>query len=176
MQHSELVSALAKPGQDIIADMQPDKAHILHMAIGISGEVGELVEAIMLNDTVTQLEELGDLEFYFEGMCQGMGFENVELSQTDLVGFDVKSMLIDLSITASEILDTAKRMAIYNDDSQSMKMAENMDRYRIVISRVYHKLGIAREEARAKNIEKLSKRYASMSYSNAQAKSRADKG
>ena len=41
-----LVAALKKPGAHIIAELVPKKASALHMAIGISGEAGELLDAI----------------------------------------------------------------------------------------------------------------------------------
>ncbi len=50
------------------------------MAIGISGEAGELLDAIKKQviyrkplDRENVLEELGDLEFYMEGIRQGLG-------------------------------------------------------------------------------------------------------
>lgn len=48
----------------------------LHMAVGISGEAGELIDAIKKewvynkpSDTLNIREELGDLLFYIQGMC-----------------------------------------------------------------------------------------------------------
>jgi NTP pyrophosphatase (non-canonical NTP hydrolase) len=72
---SDMVRALAKPGADIVASLTPEKAHLLHMAIGIAGEAGELLDAIKkyviynkAPDLKNIVEELGDLEFYMEGM------------------------------------------------------------------------------------------------------------
>jgi len=77
--YSEMVKALAKPGQQIIEQQTANQAHIQHMAIGISGEAGELLDAIKRNsiyqkplDLVNVIEELGDLEFYMEGLRQGL--------------------------------------------------------------------------------------------------------
>lgn len=114
MNHADLVKALAKPGADIVASLTPETAHLLHMAVGVSGEAGELLDAVKKAsiyvkpiDRENVIEELGDLEFYMEGLRQG--------------------------------------------------------------------LGITREETLAHNVAKLSKRYASGSYSNQQAQERADK-
>ena len=80
--HSEMVTDLAKPGADILATLTPEKAHLLHMAIGISGEAGELLDAIkkyvIYNkelDVENVVEELGDLEFYIEGLRQGVNLD-----------------------------------------------------------------------------------------------------
>lgn len=84
--HSDMVAALAKPGADIVASLTPEKAHLLHMAVGIAGEAGELLDAIkkavVYNkplDLENVVEELGDLEFYMEGLRQGV---NVTREQT----------------------------------------------------------------------------------------------
>lgn len=79
-EHHELVRALAKPGITIVASLTPDTAHQLHMAVGISGEAGELLDAVKKAaiyckqiDLNNVIEELGDLEFYMEGLRQGLG-------------------------------------------------------------------------------------------------------
>jgi len=75
MNHAELVANLTKPGSAIKKEITPFDCHILHMAIGVSGEAGELLDAIkkaviyrkpIALDNV--IEELGDLEFYMEGL------------------------------------------------------------------------------------------------------------
>ena len=73
--HSEMVEALAKPGHEFLLTMSPQDCHILHMAVGISGESGELLDAIKKAviyrkpiDIENVIEELGDLEFYMEGL------------------------------------------------------------------------------------------------------------
>jgi NTP pyrophosphatase (non-canonical NTP hydrolase) len=84
--HPELVQALAKPGADIVATLTPADAHSLHMAVGISGEAGELLDAVKKAaiyrkpiDRANVVEELGDLEFYMEGLRQGLGITRQEV-------------------------------------------------------------------------------------------------
>jgi len=81
----EMVANLVKDGQAIIDDMTPAKAHELHMAVGISGEAGELLDAIkkyvIYNkalDRENVIEELGDIEFYMEGLRQSFGITRQE--------------------------------------------------------------------------------------------------
>jgi NTP pyrophosphatase (non-canonical NTP hydrolase) len=78
--HPELVKALAKSGQSIIMGLTPENAHRLHMALGICGEAGELLDAIKKAaiyqkgiDIENVIEELGDLEFYMEGLRASLG-------------------------------------------------------------------------------------------------------
>lgn len=44
--HQDLVAALVKPGADIQDTLTPGKVHLLHMALGIVTEAGELADAI----------------------------------------------------------------------------------------------------------------------------------
>ncbi len=78
--HAEMVTALAKSGETIVAEISGNEAHMLHMAIGIAGESGELLDAVKKNviyrkplDLENVIEELGDLEFYLEGIRQAVG-------------------------------------------------------------------------------------------------------
>lgn len=74
-QHAELVSRLSKPGADIISGLDPNKMHLLHMVVGISGEAGELLDAVKKHciynkelDIENVAEEIGDLFFYIQGI------------------------------------------------------------------------------------------------------------
>ena len=81
----EMVKGLAKNGDTIAEELTGADAHLAHMAIGISGEAGELLDAIKKAtiyrkpiDLENVVEELGDLEFYMEGLRQGLGITREE--------------------------------------------------------------------------------------------------
>ena len=83
--HSMMVRVLAKSGEQIRAELTTEQAHALHMAVGISGESGELLDAVKKGaiyqkpfDRENIIEELGDLEFYMEGLRQGFGITREE--------------------------------------------------------------------------------------------------
>lgn len=89
--HGNLVLALAKPGHTIAAELMPADCHLIHMAIGISGESGELLDAIKKAviyrkplDRANVVEELGDLEFYMEGLRQGLGITREEVLEANI--------------------------------------------------------------------------------------------
>ncbi|MBE1301580.1 MAG: nucleotide pyrophosphohydrolase [Alteromonadaceae bacterium] len=89
--HADMVNALAKPGEQIAEEINADDAHLMHMAIGISGEAGELLDAIKKRviyrkdlDMVNVIEELGDLEFYMEGLRQGLGITREQCLQANI--------------------------------------------------------------------------------------------
>lgn len=63
-----------------------DQAELLHAAIGIAGEAGELLDAVRKHvfdgqplDRENVIEELGDLCFYLEAACQAIGVSRVEI-------------------------------------------------------------------------------------------------
>lgn len=75
--YSKFVQSRTKPGYDIGKHLasNPDLAHLLHMAVGVAGEAGELLDAVkkaaVYNkplDITNVIEELGDLEFYMQGI------------------------------------------------------------------------------------------------------------
>jgi len=74
-EYSEFVASRLKNPEDI--SLTPEQKNLIHLAFGISGEAGELLDAIKKHciygkelDYVNVAEELGDLEFFMEAMRQ----------------------------------------------------------------------------------------------------------
>ena len=95
--YAEMVKALAKDGDAIVASLTGEDAHIMHMAIGVSGEAGELLDAIKKPviyrkpiDRENVIEELGDLEFYMEGLRQGLGITREETLEANIAKLGVR--------------------------------------------------------------------------------------
>lgn len=95
--HWDLVLALAKPGGAIIDDLSPWSAHLLHMAVGASGEAGELLDAIKKVaiyarpvDRANVVEELGDLEFYLRGLREALGISREETLAANIAKLSVR--------------------------------------------------------------------------------------
>lgn len=85
MKFKEMVTLLTKPGVDIIISLTAGRADLWHMATGIAGEGGELLDAIKKHvvynkdlDKENVIEELGDLEFFMEGLRQNLGITREE--------------------------------------------------------------------------------------------------
>lgn len=73
--YSDFVWSRTKTGEAIIEGLSWEKAELLHAAIGICGEAGELLDAIKKHviygkplDRVNVIEELGDIEFCLQMM------------------------------------------------------------------------------------------------------------
>lgn len=95
--HPDMVRSLVKPGAAIIAALTPESANLWHHATGISGEAGELLDAIkkvvVYNkplDRANVIEELGDLEFYMEGLRQGLGITREETIEGNIAKLSVR--------------------------------------------------------------------------------------
>jgi len=85
LMHRQMVETLFKPGKEILDTLTPLRCEVLHAAVGVSGESGELLDAIkkwiFYNKTVDRenvVEELGDLEFYMEAIRSKMGINREE--------------------------------------------------------------------------------------------------
>ncbi len=83
--HAAMVARLAKPGEAILAVMTPRGADLLHGAVGVSGEAGELLDAVKKHvvynkglDRENIVEELGDMEFYMEMVRRNIGISREE--------------------------------------------------------------------------------------------------
>ena len=91
VQYDIMVKALLKSGKDIQETMTASKANLVHLALGIAGEAGEVVDAIKKSaiynkplDRENIIEELGDLEFYMEGLRQAIGVTRKEVIDTNV--------------------------------------------------------------------------------------------
>jgi NTP pyrophosphatase (non-canonical NTP hydrolase) len=107
--HPQLVQALVKPGEAIVASLTPDDAHLLHMTIGVSGEAGELLDAVKKAviyrkplDRQNVIEELGDLEFYLEGIRAALGVTREECLEANIDKLSVRYKGLSYSDTAAQ--------------------------------------------------------------------------
>lgn len=77
--YTEMVRVLAKPGDDILDSLNSRDCHLLHMVVGVSGEAGELLDAVKRAviyrkqiDIENVREEVGDIMFYLTGLCDSL--------------------------------------------------------------------------------------------------------
>lgn len=183
----DFVLKLAKPGGQILKGIglnsfgdlpfptkAVESAHLLHMAIGVVGEVIELQPAFYADDDMNIREEIGDILFFLVGMRRQV-FPEFSLHHLPLAEqyMDYNGLLR----SAGDLLDQTKKLIIYNDQSedrrQQLKTAYALlwD-YFIPFLRYYFN---SIQEAIDENVRKLSIRYAQLQYSDEAAKLRADK-
>jgi NTP pyrophosphatase (non-canonical NTP hydrolase) len=73
--YQQFVNSIVKPGAEIVRQLTPQQAHLLHMAVGVSGEAGELLDEVKKHcvyqkqiDIPHIIEEAGDILFYLTGL------------------------------------------------------------------------------------------------------------
>lgn len=89
--HTKMVLALSKTGEEIAKEIDPIKANLLHHAVGVAGEAGELLDAVKKNfiynkpvDRANIIEELGDLEFYMAGVREALAITREQTLQANM--------------------------------------------------------------------------------------------
>jgi hypothetical protein len=169
-QHSDMVKNLVNPGASILAHLTPFSVHLIHAALGIAGEVGEILDA---TDDANALEESGDLLFYCRELRERCALPAYTRT------FDVET---GLPTYAGEVVDVVKRLTMYNmrmTDAFGMRLLSALDGIESWVEHMLHKMGKTREDSLRHNIHKLltgpNARFATGSYSDAQAHGRADK-
>tara|TARA_R110000824_G_scaffold265911_1_gene454844 strand:- start:420 stop:809 length:390 start_codon:yes stop_codon:yes gene_type:complete len=90
-----MVQRLSKDGGEIVESLSPEGAHLWHMASALCGEAGELFDAIKKHviyekdlDMMNVIEELGDLEFYMEGLRSSLQITRGEILARNLLKLD----------------------------------------------------------------------------------------
>jgi len=90
--YEEFVSALVKPGKDIAKSITPEEANLWHLATGAAGEGGELLDAVKKHviykkelDRENIIEELGDIEFYCQGIRTAIGVTREEVIEYNMI-------------------------------------------------------------------------------------------
>lgn len=171
--HIQLVKDLAKPGNDILQQLTAEDCHILHMLIGVIGEVLELELAVITQDheltAAEVIEELGDIEFFLTGLCISLNVDPGADESTNKVG-----TLAQLRIAAEDLLTVIKRYIIYNQRDKYDELRKALEHFRKCLRTYYITHDISQGEVLHKNIMKLRKRYGE-TYSDAAAKARKDK-
>lgn len=184
-EYTQMVKDLAKPGEAIIASLNPHSAHLLHMAIGIAGEAGEKLEAILAGDMVNLKEECGDLEFYIEGMMMvdDIADQVGSLRLADVHDY-IKSLGTVLSrelvlIVSLRLLDYIKKMSVYVKPIDLPNVCMQLAALRVLLDDLYTRHMMSRDSILDGNVHKLLKgnkaRYKAGKYSDEQAQARADK-
>ena len=184
-----MVTALVKPGSDILASLTPAKCNLIHMTWGITGEFLEICQAMDDTSFVSipgkslenLIEELGDMEFFCEGFMQEMGWSYVEIIEASINAPSVSGYNNYLN-AVEKVADIMKKHLMYNKpltDEQLSTLKYNLARICQENVELMLLAGITREEALEVNMQKLTKgdtaRYKTGSYSDQQAKDRADK-
>jgi len=101
---TKMTLALAKDGSQIKQELTPEQTNLIHMVIGISGEAGELLDAVKKHtiyqkplDVVNVKEEIGDIFFYLFNLIDSLGLTFEEIIQGNMDKLSVRYSSVSYS-------------------------------------------------------------------------------
>lgn len=171
----EMVKRLLKPGAMIVAQLDADKADLLHCAVGVMDEVVELMVAIEAKDYENVIEECGDIYFYGAGIELNLGCMLPERGPHKVIPSHPKTMIKTMLKHAGELLDLVKKRTIFNKEVAAVDITQHLGIIYAYMRVMLREMGYTPDYVRDKNIEKLGVRHASGVYSDAGQNARADK-
>jgi NTP pyrophosphatase (non-canonical NTP hydrolase) len=125
--YEQFVQSIVKPGHDILVQLTPLQASVLHMAVGVSGEAGELLDAVKKHavyqkqlDIDNVREEAGDILFYLTGLLNELGLtlnECIEANVEKLSKrYPEKRYTNEAAIARADKLDVIEEPVVLKDD------------------------------------------------------------
>lgn len=179
--HQGMVLALSKSNEDILRDLATGHnfADMLHMAIGMAGEIGEVSELVVVEpDRDKLIIELGDVEYYLAGLCKTVGFSLEVLYKVGYGNYlrntDVERSALLCMMSGLAVLDSIKKTTMSLKELDTGLITLELSYVLAYLEHIRNHFKITREEVLEANIAKLSKRYSKGTYSNQQARERAD--
>jgi NTP pyrophosphatase (non-canonical NTP hydrolase) len=126
--YEQFVQSIIKPGHDILVQLTPLQASILHMAVGVSGEAGELLDAVKKHaiyqkplDFDNVREEAGDILFYLTGLLNELGLTINECMEANVEKlskrYPEKRYTNEAAIARADKLDVVEEPVVLNDDA-----------------------------------------------------------
>jgi len=168
-EHAAMVSSLMKNPDELQASSTPLKWALIHAVFGIAGELAELED---YSDKDNLVEESGDILFYCRNLRQVLNLPEYSAG-------NIKP--VSAFVLAGDLLDVAKRIAIYSYEITDERLAtftEIVDNVEHVVEQALASYGITREQALSANLDKLltgAKARYKAGYSDAAAQARVDK-
>ena len=125
--YEQFVQSIVKPGHDILVQLTPLQASILHMAVGVSGEAGELLDAVKKHavyqkqlDFDNVREEAGDILFYLTGLLNELGLTLNECIEANVAKlskrYPEKRYTNEAAIARADKLDVVEEPVALKDD------------------------------------------------------------
>lgn len=173
--HPELVRKLFKDPTTI--NLTPDQVNLLHAAVGLAGEAGEVLDLVLKYDDSRRddlLNELGDVEFYLEAVRQALGITFPCLGTPSGSQATPVEDAAFMSVCACSLLDAAKKLVFNSRDDKFEALHTEVFKMACFLDLVRSHFGITRQQTLDANIAKLSARYQGLEYSDEAAAARRD--
>lgn len=180
---AQMYSVMVK---DLLKDMDTKIASAIHAALGVMGEVAEMIPASIRDDFSNTVEEAGDVQFYAQGLLNIYGWTLEEMLVTLPAEQDLDLMLAfddfplaAMTYFAGGIVDELKKSWAYNKELNLEGLKYNLGMFYCFFKDLLETWDLTFEDIKAHNQNKLvtgpKARYPSGKYSDAAAIARADK-
>lgn len=143
----------------------PFKGHVMHMALGITGEMGEVIDALKKHyiygkelDQANIVEEISDASWYIAGLASLFPNTDWEKSLPTLYSKDETATLMLTLCINSVFAEEAYRLS-QMDESDQHEVERITKRLVNYLYRLAYYLNVDLEQAFEINIQKLAKRY-----------------
>ena len=141
-----------------------DNERLLHAAMGLSTEIGELVLGHK-QDSGRQniIEEIGDCYWYLALAYDAIGVDSTKRDMGDnmeYIELNIEDIFHELTQVSSDLLDILKKSIFYGRELDEEKILFNLIALETLLgSLAIYSFDIAPEKVMEMNIEKLRKRY-----------------
>lgn len=95
--YDEFVSSKLKPSRKVLDDLTESKVNLAHCAAGLTGEAGEVGDMIKKHVFTGKelsmqdiIKELGDVEFYLQGLRSELGLTRDQIIQTNVLKLEAR--------------------------------------------------------------------------------------
>lgn len=172
--HPEMVKKLVKDPQEIIDTLTLKKVDMWHAATGIGGEGPELLAGFFDDphkgvDAGNVMEELGDIEFYVQQLVSNTGITRTIPEKAQGLS------PVKVAIACGNVLDIVKKHVVYDQELNEGKLTAAVAELDHAMAAIRARFHWSRDDVLDHNIEKLSRRYKGLKYTDDAAKQRADK-
>ena len=197
--HAQLVSGLMKGPNEILGETTPQTIALVHAALGMAGEVGEVQQSLKAyritkmkfppggrgNGPIREarheirearheiVKELGDYEFYLQNLYQVLGVERVFPQEGTGAGSVVRA-IAELSIDTAYVVDTIKKCFAYNRTLNYERISARLIAIEVWLYHLRAAYCGYEDEVRHANIAKLLKRFPDAVFTNERAIGQAD--
>lgn len=184
--YERMVRMLVKNPAAIFEQLTANSINLMHMVVGL---VGELLELLLVNGPRHALEELGDLAFYRTGILQHFGLTEESwdkhkrtISMDNYQWPNMDNYVLDLCGIGGEILDQMKKYVIYAKPNWTPEeLLKHLCAYDITMHKFLDSMpqteayDFSPAGIRQANWDKLAVRYKDQGYTDEAADARYDK-
>jgi hypothetical protein len=161
---TQAARTMPAPGAFHISD--PKQLNLLHGAIGLCTEVGEIWECLQSEpfDRVNMGEEIGDALWYIGILCRELGIALPDEPNLDDTPFDRNTSTLEqvtgrLTSFSTDILDCTKKTGFYNSVLNVDKMVSHTQLTYTLLGQLCYLLQLDINEIRFNNNAKLRVRF-----------------